>query len=602
MTPAEKFSERYGIDLSREGKVACPRCRKRGNDSSGNNLHSYGFGKGAHCFACGLSVPSDDYAEEQGWTLDEEEDDEVSTREKITPEENEKIKSYTSTRGQGYRGIRDETNTFFGVRYEIDEETGKPCKQFVPTTISGELAGYRVRKFPKDFSGPIGQVGKECDFIGQFRFQAHVGTVLIVGGEVDFLSAYQILRDNQLSRGKENYDSIAVISSTLGEAGTAKQAKQHYEWLARQKKIVVMLDSDEAGQAATDELAKVLPRGKVFIGKMRLKDANSYIWDNVNQRSVNREQEFVNDFWNAQPYSPAGIVSADSIYSEIVERAKVQKLPFPPMLNKLNRMLAGGVNYGYIVNCLAGSGCGKSSLVNQCVAYWMTELKQKVGVVSLEAEAGEFGENLLSYYMGRKIAMINDPEEKLQFVESEEAARAARELFMSEDGVPRLYLLDDRGDYSKLQEKIEELIVSCDVKIIVIDVISDVFAGMSIEQIDLWMAWEKKLVKQYNCILIQVAHTRKGNSNEKAASQGKALTEESIIGSGTQYRSAGINIALQRDKTHEDPMTRNTTTVHLLKSRATGMTGVACELFYDSDTHQLFDKEEYFMTHGPKDF
>lgn len=195
--------------------------------------------------------------------------------------------------------------------------------------------------------------------------------------------------------------------------------------------------------------------------------------------------------------------------------------------------------------------------------------------------------------MGKKISMINDQDEKIAFVGSKEAEEAAYSLFNFPDGKPRLYLLDDRGDYSKLQEKIEEVIVSCGVRICVIDVISDVFSGMSIEQIDLWMAWEKKLVKQYNCILIQVAHTRKGGSSEKSASQGKALTEESIIGSGTQYRSAGINIALQRDKTAEDEIVRNTTVVHLLKSRATGMTGIACELFYDGQTHTLHDKEDW---------
>lgn len=108
------------------------------------------------------------------------------------------------------------------------------------------------------------------------------------------------------------------------------------------------------------------------------------------------------------------------------------------------------------------------------------------------------------------------------------------------------------------------------------------------------MRWQKNIVKQYNCILINISHTRKSGGGQKAASQGAFLTEEATIGSGTQYRSAGINISLQRDKTAEDDVERNTTQVYLLKSRDTGVTGMACEIFYENETHTLYDKEYYF--------
>ena len=50
------------------------------------------------------------------------------------------------------------------------------------------------------------------------------------------------------------------------------------------------------------------------------------------------------------------------------------------MLDKVNKALAGGINYGYIVNIIAGSGAGKTSLTNQCVSYWMKERDVNVGV------------------------------------------------------------------------------------------------------------------------------------------------------------------------------------------------------------------------------
>jgi archaellum biogenesis ATPase FlaH len=578
---------RWGLDLDTEHTCQCPRCARSGRDSAKDNLQVYGGDKGAFCHACSFTIPSKEHREAMGWDEEElEEEEYVSTKERITPEENTKIKSYTGTKSKGWRGIKDGSNTPYGIRYEYDEESGEPVKQFVPTTIGGELVGYKTRVFPKDFTNPIGVTGKDCDLVGQFRYKSGGKTLLLVGGEVDMLSAEQMLRESQEARGYGDYETFAVVSPSIGESGAHRQIQGQYEWLNKWSKIVVGMDQDAAGREATEKILKVLPRGKVFIAEWSLKDPNEML-------TKGRAKQFVNEVWKAKPWTPSGIVSSESIYSEIVERSKQPKLPFPPMLGKLNKMLAGGINYGYIVNILAGSGCGKSSLINQCVAFWMLECDERVLVASLEAEASEFGENLLSYQMGKKIAMIQNQQEKIDFVSSKESEDTARTLFMREDGTPRIYLLDDRGDYSQLQEKIEEVIVSCGVRICVIDVISDVFSGMSIEQIDLWMSWEKKLVKQYNCILIQVAHTRKSASGEKAASQGKALTEESIIGSGTQYRSAGINIALQRDKTETDEIKRNTTTVHLLKSRSTGITGTACELYYDGATSVLHDKQDW---------
>lgn len=576
------------------GKNPCPKCRENGHDDKGDNFYFYGEGLGGYCFACSHTILSDSEREARGIDAIEEEE-EVSTRERITDEENDKIKSYTGTDGKGFRGIRKEINQFFGVRYQYDEENGEPIKEYVPTTIDYELVGYKTRLFPKDFSQPVGIVGKDCDLVGQFRFKNNNHTCLIVGGEIKQRAAYQMLIDDQKRRGKEDYESIAVVSPTIGENGAWKQVQKQYSWLSQFKKIVVCMDMDDAGQLANEAICKILPKGKSFIMKMSFNDADEYI-------KHGKEQAFINDFWKAKQWTPSGIVDSDQIYSEIKERAKVDKLPFPPMMEGVNRALAGGVNYGYICNILAGSGSGKTSAINQCIAYWMIDLDLNIAVLSLEAEAAEFGENLLSHYMGKKIALIKDKEERIAFVGSKEAEDAANTLFKRQDGTSRLYLLDDRGDYSQLQEKVEEMIIACNCKVICIDVLSDVFAGKTIEEVDKWMAWEKKIVKQYGVIIINISHVRKSGSGEKAASQGAFLTEESIIGSGTQYRSAGVNIALQRDKNNPDEMIKNTTSVHVLKSRSTGWTGLACEMYYDSSTHTLWDKAEYMSTHGPRDF
>ena len=569
-------------------KSQCPKCVEKGGDKSKDNLANYSDG-GKHCFSCGYHVHGDeDYIPNE----DEEVLDDIK---EMSEESKERIKQGT-THKLTWRGIRPETNKFFGVTYECSQETGLPIKQFVPTTIDNAHVGYKTRLFPKDFSHPVGEVGSKCDLIGSFRFVNGGKYVVVCGGEVDFLSAFQMLRDYQVSKGNgEKYDSVACVTPTVGEGGCGKQIQGNYKFLDSFERIVVCFDSDAAGKAAVEKITPLLPRGKVYIMTPRYKDANEYL-------TKGKEREFVTDFYNAKKHTPAGIVASTEIYKEVVQRSLLERLPFPPFLEKLNKMLSGGITYGFIVNILAGSGSGKSSLINQCVTFWAKDCNILTGVVSLEADSAAYGENLLSQYAGNKLALISDKNEKHSVVTSEYMETKARELFSYEDGSPRMYILDDRGDYTDLQSKVEELITSFGVKVIVFDVISDVFAGLSIEEVDKQMKWQKNIVKQYNCILINISHTRKSGGGQKAASQGAFLTEEATIGSGTQYRSAGINISLQRDKTAEDDVERNTTQVYLLKSRDTGVTGLACEIFYENETHTLYDKEYYFTQIKPPSF
>ena len=561
-------------------KSQCPKCVEKGGDKSKDNLANYSDG-GKHCFSCGYHVHGDEAY------IPSEEEDMLDDIKEMSEDSKKRIKDGT-THKVTWRGIRPETNKFFGVTYECSQETGAPIKQFVPTTIDGGHVGYKTRLFPKDFSHPVGEVGSKCDLIGSFRFPNGGKYVVVCAGEVDFLSAFQMLRDYQISRGSdEKYDPIACVTPTVGEGGCGKQIQGNYKFLDKFERIVVCFDNDAAGKAAVEKITPLLPRGKVYIMTPRYKDCNEYL-------TKGKEREFVTDFYNAKKHTPAGIVASTEIYKEVVQRSLLERLPFPPFLEKLNKMLSGGITYGFIVNILAGSGSGKSCLINQCVTFWAKDCNILTGVVSLEADSAAYGENLLSQYAGNKLALISDKNEKHSVVTSEYMETKAKELFSYEDGSPRMYILDDRGDYSELQSKVEELITSFGVKVIVFDVISDVFAGMSIEDVDKYMKWEKNIVKQYNVILINISHTRKSGGGQKAASQGAFLTEEATIGSGTQYRSAGINISLQRDKTAEDDVERNTTQVYLLKSRDTGVTGLACEIFYENETHTLYDKEYYF--------
>lgn len=576
---------KWGIDLQTEANVQCPRCARNGRDRSKNNLKVYGEDNGAFCWSCNFTIPSAAHRLAMGWDEDDDhEEEEVSTREKITPEENEKIKSYTSTDGKGYRGIKKETNNFFGVRYQYDEATGEPIKQFVPTTIESELCGYRVRTFPKDFSNPVGQVGKEVDFVGEFRFKSHTRTLMIVGGEIKMLAAYQMLLDDQKARDKMNFETVAVVCSTLGEAGAARHAQSRYEFCSQFSKILVAMDTDEAGEEAAEKLAKVLPRGKVFIMKMRYKDADTYI-------AKGKEKEFVQDYWNAKPWSPAGLYTADQLYDAALAHISMERLPMPSFLPHLNRMLGGGIpKGGCIVLIAAASSIGKTTVLNQSLVEWIMNDNERFGVVSLEATAGDYAANLISYYTKTRYMGIESRDDRIAMMSSENTKAAAKELFTREDGSPRFVLCDDRGEkLDVMQKKIEEMVKAMGCTAILIDVTSDLLSGLTVAEQEVHMDWQKKLTKETGVTLFNVVHLRKAASGQKEGSRGAAVSDESIMGSSTLYKSASIIIGLQRDKMAEEDFVRNTTEVMLLKNRANADTGHAGKLYYDKMTHRLHD-------------
>lgn len=572
------------------GKNPCKRCKTKGHDSSNNNFHWYGEGKGGHCFACGYSVPSDERKLELGLT-DEEEFEEVSTREKITPEENEQIKGYTGTDCKGWRGIRKETNAFFGVRYSYDEESGEPDKMFVPTTIGGELAGYRTRIFPKDFSNPIGQVGKEVDMIGEFRFKNHTRTCIITGGETKLLLTYQMMNDYRVSKGKEDFESTAVVCSTLGEGGAYKQVQARYDFFNQFQKIIICMDADKAGVEATEKIAKVLPKGKAYIMNMRYKDADIYV-------EKGKERDFIDDFWKAQLYTPDGIVASSQLSSKIRESAAMPKIPLPPFMWKLQKMMAGGFPLKVIINLASASGTGKSTIVDEMMYYWIFNSPYRIGVVTLESDSGQWGTKILSRHIRRKIDLIENMEEKLALLNSEEVLAAEHELFFNEDGTPRFHLIEERdGGIESLKELIMNLIISCGCKVIALDPLQDILDGLSNEEQSVFMRWMKGMIKSHDVTFINVNHVRKSSGNQKANSTGADMHEEDIHGSGSILKSGACNLLFSRNKEAEDPFERNTTKMKASKIRWTGVTGLAGEYYYDNETHTLHDKDDWLIAH-----
>lgn len=572
------------------GHTSCPKC------GSEDNLALYQQDDGSvngTCFGICKTDENNGYMKSSDITDDMRQGMSAGVRKKrepITQEQIDQIKARTTYDAKGYRGIGGQVLKFTGILTELDKE-GNVAIRYYPAYDPEDLSiltGYKRRFHPKNFDyGPIGIANSTSALLGMEKHNKGGKRVLITGGEEDYAAAVQMLRKYQRDSGNGDRDPLAVVSPHVGETGCKKQLQRNFDYLNSFDIIILGMDNDEAGQKAMAEYARILPQHKVHIAgwDQECKDINGML-------KAGKQKQFISAYFDAKKFSPSGILSSAELMQHVIDRAHTPRIPLPPFLKKLNTMLCGGIPLGYIMNILAASGSGKSTVVNELLYHWIFNSPHKVGVVSLEATAGEYYTNILSRHLGKKIELIESPEEKVAYLTSPEVTEREKELRYDENGEPRFYLLDDRGDVKSLKEKIEYLIAVNGCKVIIIDVLQDILDELPTEQEAMFMRYLKQMVALHEATFILINHSRKNGSGTKANSRGAELTEEDISGSSTIFKSGGINLIISRDKLAECEIERNTLKVVLSKARGAGNTGPAGEIYYDNKKHTMVELTE----------
>ena len=413
-----------------------------------------------------------------------------------------------------------------------------------------------------------------------------------VTGNCDALSAYQILSDYNKGRGSDF--EIAVVSPTTG-AMSRKQIQNNYAFFDTFDNIILGMDNDEAGNKARDELVKYLPKGKVKIMQMRYKDANEYLQNG-------KDKEYIQDFYNAKTFVPVGVVGSGDISASMREEFMVPKIPLPPFMHKLQAMMAGGVPLGRSVNLASASGTGKSTIIDEIVYYMIFNSPHKVGIVTLESTCGQYGNKLLSRHLGIKLELKTN-DEALEILNSENTKKKEHELFWTENEEHRFYLIDDRdGGVENVKDAIENLVIGCGCKVIILDPVHDCIGSLPNEEQESFYSWQKGMMKSHNVTFYNVMHTRKTANGQKAGSTGADLHEEDIQGSSSAYKSAACNLIFGRNKEAENELERNTTVMKATKIRWTGKTGIAGKYYYDNETHTMHDLDDWCEENGVTEF
>ena len=538
--------------MSRYKQTACPEC----NSSDAFTIYE----DGAYCFSCQYSTKKVNIMNDLETVAD--------NKDQLTLTDISELNSFAITS----RGISKQVVDHFGIKMAVNPD-GSGGSHFYPYTANGKVTvvAYKERKLPKNFivHGNFNNI----ELFGQ-SVASGGKTLVITEGELDACAIAQSFLDK--------YNKIFPVVSIPSASG-CKVILEQREWIRRFESVILFFDKDDAGQAAVQKVAKIIGADKVKVAQLTEKDP-------CEQLLKHGSASLLQAYWNAETWSPAGIVMGEKIWREYIERKNTESIPYPECLEGLNEKLKG-IRHGEITLFTSGTGSGKSTVVKEIVLNLLAKTTDKIGLISLEESVGDTAEKFISMYLQNN----NLHEEGV----SEERQRHG---FSSVFGTEKLVLLDHQGSVGddSLIDKIEYMaLMGC--KYMVLDhitiAVSEGSEGLSgNEAIDKVMSDLLKIVKKHNIWLCLISHLRKAPGGGMSFEEGKLASIDDIKGSGSIKQISFDIVAFARNLVAENSIERNTIKFRVLKSRFTGLTGSAGSATYDNKTGRLTAVSQEFSS------
>jgi len=563
------------------GTNPCPQCGEK--DWDGDNFYWYGEEKGGHCWACGFTVHSQEFLEEmkesggfKSVTISNIDRNKFEEKKLSQEDVDNLLGDLNSELTIKYRGLDKNVCSDLGVHWKYDS-AGKVSHMYFPATYleDGEIkvSGYKIRQHPKDFYSK-GYVGKVNLLAGQT--QAVTDTLVVVGGEIDLISAKQMLAPIEKKYNRQ----INVVSSLLGEDSTADCLKTQIEWVEKHKKIILALDNDDAGKKATQKCLDFLPKDKLFTANLRYKDANDYI------KNKDAESYMQDAYWNVSAVEDYGIIGSGDLFEYGIEASNDEGIPVPFHMLDLKPYVPMFM-YDSIVLLVGSTSIGKTANLDTTMSSIIMSSKDTTGVLSLEASRKKFAQKMHSRIIGVPLNRLSKEE---QVTLQEKHKDKIMDFYLDSNGEHRFFFADSDFDSIEEAEKcILRLITVFGCKVIIGDPLQNIIGNKTNEEQRSFMLFLEKIKKKYGVLILLGTHTRKATSGEKSGSDGGVQKEDSIEGSGSISKSASLIITLSRNKNSEDWVERNTTYYSVPKNRDFEMTGeMVAKSFYRASCSRLY--------------
>ena len=461
------------------------------------------------------------------------------------------------------RKIRSNIVETYGVKMGMSEETGEVDTHYYPISKGGIVVAYKARILPKTFS-IIGDSKGNVELFGQYVIARGGNKLLITGGELDCLAAYQMLLD------KYPQYKPSVVSLPKGE--NASSIKDNLEYISSFKEVIIYTDMDEPGRKAAEAIAALVGPSKARIMSTSEKDASDML-------VAGKQAEFINAFFNAEKHKPKGIVSGSDISLDSVKKMQVvgYDLPYPA----LNRMI-GGLRKGELTTLTAGSGIGKSTLAKEIGYYLRSQHNLTVGNLFLEETLEKTIQSYIAIDNNVPLSMLRKDSGILTDVQWEDS-------FNKVIKGDKWYALQHFGSLptEELLAKMRFLAYGANCDFIILDHLSLVFSGQANDNerlaIDNAMTELAAFCNESGVGIITVVHLSR-NKSKGSFNEGAEISLNDLRGSAALEQLSWNVIGLERDQQSEE---NNASVLRVLKARETGWTGKADECSYDFTTGRL---------------
>lgn len=251
------------------------------------------------------------------------------------------------------RGISKETL----INSKIFNRNGRFCFFYVGEDEAGTCIGVKYRTIDKKISAAKGSI---MNLLNWRLVPKDAKELYITEGEIDMLSLLEI--------------GIKNVVSVPNGAGSHDWIDYHYEWLEKFKKIILIMDNDEAGKKGMKAIYDRLKHSEIEIKKINLlfyKDPNEILMDESGRMKLKKILETgEEDIMEPKMMDISDVhCDTDDEYYSWGDDA-------------FNRM-SGGMRPGEVIIFTGNPGSGKSTFVNNLMANLV---EQGIKVFTMQGE------------------------------------------------------------------------------------------------------------------------------------------------------------------------------------------------------------------------
>ncbi len=519
-----------------------------GESSKGYNIHSDGY---AFCFSCNKRFNNIGEAKMENG---------LQRTNKVV-----EMPDKVSSTGE-YRDITDR---------KISEQTARKYRTKLRSNGSiishhyyeyynaeGSHIATKVRQVEGKRIWSQGDMGDALLF-GQNLFKSGGKYITIVEGEIDAMSTYEMLGSKW-----------AVVSIKNGVQSAVQNCKQHLEYLNSFENVVVCFDNDRPGVEASQKVAQLFEPNKCKIVRLEYKDPNEY-------QKMGKAKDFVQAWWSAETYTPAGIMNLSKLGDSLYEEEYCETIPYP--WSDMNEKTYG-MRTGELTTFTSGAGMGKSSIMRELMYHILKNSNDNIGILALEESTKNTAFNIMSVEANQRLYI---KEIRNQF------SREQLNIWQKDTiGSGRFFAFDHFGSIGndEILSRIRYMAKSLDCKWIFLDHLSILVSGQDDgderKSIDVLMTKLRSLVEETGVGLLLVSHLRRP-TGDLGHENGKEVTLSHLRGSASIAHLSDSVIALERNQQSDDEVIACTTTIRILKNRYTGETGVSSYLHYDKKSGRM---------------